>query len=118
MLILRDENRAALQKRPGKGLLAGMYEFPCLEGHLTGDQVLARLKEMGLSVLQIKPLEESRHIFSHKEWHMIGYAVRVDELVKRPAADSLVFVEREDARDRYPIPSAYKAYLRYFNENF
>lgn len=118
VLILRDENRAALQKRPGKGLLAGMYEFPCLEGHLTGDQVLARLKEMGLSVLQIKPLEESRHIFSHKEWHMIGYAVRVDELVKRPAADSLVFVEREDARDRYPIPSAYKAYLRYFNENF
>ena len=28
ILVLQDAQKAALQKRPDKGLLAGMYEFP------------------------------------------------------------------------------------------
>ncbi len=118
VLILWDEGRAALQKRPSKGLLAGMYEFPSLEGRLSGQEVLVRLREMGLSAVRIEPLGDSRHIFTHREWHMTGYAVRVDELSPKVGGDDLIFVERQEARDRYPIPSAYKAYLRYFNENF
>ncbi len=82
VLVILDENRAALRKRPEGGLLGGMYEFPCLGGHLSGDQVLAYLKGEGLSVLKIEKLPDSRHIFTHKEWRMIGYAVRVDELEK------------------------------------
>lgn len=35
--ILRfcDNEEIAIRKRPGKGLLAGLYEFPNVEGHLT-----------------------------------------------------------------------------------
>ena len=53
ILIIRDENKAALRKRPDKGLLAGMYEFPNMEGHLSEKEVLKWLKERGLSVLRI-----------------------------------------------------------------
>ncbi len=114
ILILRDENKAALRKRPAKGLLAGMYEFPWIEGHLSEKEVLDYLKKIGLSVLHIKPLTDSKHIFTHKEWHMKGYAVRVDELAEKKKGDGLLFVERKEAIEKYPIPSAFAAYLQTF----
>lgn len=114
VLILRDENRAALCKRPAKGLLAGMYEFPSLDGHLSGDEVVEWLKKEGLSVIRIEPLMPSKHIFTHKEWHMIGYDIRVDELAPKKADTGMIFVEKGEARDKYAIPSAYRAYLKNF----
>jgi len=114
VLILRDENKAALCKRPARGLLAGMYEFPCLEGHLSSDKVVEWLRGEGLSVIRIEPLMSSKHIFTHKEWHMIGYDVRVDELAEKKENSDIIFVERSEAREKYAIPSAYKAYLKNF----
>ena len=114
VLVILDENRAALQKRPEGGLLGGMYEFPCLSGHLSRRQVLAYLKDEGLSVLKIEKLADSKHIFTHKEWRMIGYAVRVDELADRKNSGDLIFAKKQEVRDKYPIPSAYSAYLYNF----
>lgn len=118
VLIIQDEDRAALHKRPGKGLLAGMYEFPMMEGHKSAGQVLEYLKENGLQPLHIKTLEDSKHIFSHKEWHMKGYAVRVDELapkVKKNGGEEWLFVEPVRTKDEFPIPSAFAAYVPYLN---
>ncbi len=116
VLILRDENRIALHKRPPKGLLAGMYEFPMIEGHVDADGVADYLRERGMQPIRIQKLEDSRHIFSHKEWHMVGFAVRVDELadVKGAAqAEELIYIDPQETRDRYPIPSAFAAYANY-----
>lgn len=118
VLIIKDEERAAFYKRPEKGLLAGMYGFPMLEGFWTEKEVLQYLKEIGLKIIRIQPIGEAKHIFSHKEWHMKGYAVRVDEL-ERTADNELVegwiFIDRKEARERYPIPSAYAAYAKYLD---
>lgn len=116
VLVIQDENKAALRKRPGKGLLAGMYEFPNLEGFLNQDQVLVYMEELGIHVIRVQPLEESRHIFTHREWHMLGYAVKVDELDKPgQGAGGLLFVEKEKTEADYPIPSAFRAYTKYLN---
>ena len=115
MLIILDENRAALCKRPPKGLLAGMYEFPSISGKRTEEEVLSYLKDRGLSVLRIEPLRECRHIFTHKEWHMTGYFIRVDEL-SRQTDGEYIFAEKNEAKDKYPIPSAYDVYRKYFYE--
>ncbi len=112
VLIIRDENKTALKKRPKQGLLAGMYEFPCLDGHLTTEQVLKYLKGEGLSILKIDLLSPSKHIFTHKEWHMIGYAVKVDELARKKGKSDILFAETKEVQEKYPIPSAYKAYLK------
>lgn len=114
VLVIRDNSRTALRKRENSGLLAGMYEFPCLEGKLSGKQVLSYLKQEGLSVLKIEKLKESKHIFSHKEWHMIGYMIRVDELAARIGNEKLLFVEKSETKEKYPIPSAYAAYMEFF----
>ena len=93
-----------------------MYEFPTLEGHQTQKQVLAYMEQLGFSSIRIKPLEKSKHIFTHKEWHMIGYAVRVDELAlikSKDREDGILLVDTKETEDKYPIPTAFLAYTRY-----
>ena len=46
---------------------------------------------------------------------MTGYAIRVDELERSEDRSGLLFVEREDAQNKYAIPSAYVAYTKYLN---
>ena len=113
VLLIKDGEKIAIRKRPKKGLLAGLYEFPNVEGHLSEDEVLELVKSYGLAPLFIQKLEESKHIFTHKEWHMTGYAVRVEELEEE--TDGLLFVERETVEKEYPIPSAFGAYANQIN---
>ncbi len=113
VLILRDENKTVLVKRPEKGLLAGMYEFPVIMGHVAEEQVISYLKEKGIQTLWITPLEDTKHIFTHKEWHMKGYMIRVDELTRGETPKDWVFVDREETKKEYPIPSAYAKYMKY-----
>lgn len=118
ILVIQDENKAAIQKRPNKGLLASMYEFPTLEGHQTQKQVLAYMEQLGFTSIRIKPLEKSKHIFTHKEWHMIGYAIRVDELAllkSKDRDDGILLVDTQETEDKYPIPTAFLAYTRFLN---
>lgn len=118
VLIVQDGEKAAFRRRPEKGLLAGMYEFPMLEGRRTEEEVLGELRQIGLKVLHIKPIGDAKHIFSHKEWHMTGYAVRVDELEnpeRAGAGQDWLFIDKHEARERYPIPSAYAAYAEYLD---
>ena len=118
VLIIQDENKSALHKRPAKGLLAGLYEFPNLEGHQSEKRVLAYLKEIGLEALRIQKLENARHIFSHKEWDMVAYQIRVDELAikgKQLEQENWIFVESKEAEKKYPLPSAFAAYMKCLN---
>lgn len=118
ILVIRDEDKAALHKRPAKGLLAGLYEFPSIEGHKTAEEVVEWLAEKGLQTLRILPLKDSTHIFTHKEWHMKGYMIRVDELApknEKLAGENWIFAQTEETEDKYPIPSAFAAYTEYLN---
>lgn len=118
VLVIQDETRTALTQRDNKGLLAGFYEFPCLSGKRSAEQVLAYLKELGFVSLRIKELGETKHIFTHKEWHMTGYCVRTDELAdwrETVGKAGFIFVEKEAIEKKYPLPSAYAAYAKYLD---
>ncbi len=115
VLVIQSAERVALKKRPEKGLLAGMYEFPSLEGHCKEDKVLAYLRELGFSPIRIKELPPAKHVFTHREWLMKGYQIRVDELEEADIGTNghgFVFVEPERTRTEYPIPSAFAVYAK------
>ncbi len=114
ILLIQDGDRVAIQRRPKKGLLAGLYEFPNLEGHKSEQEVLRFVEEKQLLSLHIQPLQEAKHIFSHVEWRMIGYAVKVAALEEEKQGDML-FVNQKETEDRYTIPAAYSAYTKYMN---
>lgn len=87
-----------------------MYELPNWEGYLAEDQVLKKVKEMNFSPIRIQKLESAKHIFSHVEWHMIGYEILVDELEREMKGDVL-FASLKDLAEKYPMPSAFEAYM-------
>lgn len=109
VLILKDENTVAIKKRPSKGLLAGLYELPNLEGHLNKKEVIEYCHSIGLSPLHIKKTKGAKHVFSHIEWHMIGYEIKIDELEKNCSSD-MIFAPRSEIEEKYSIPSAFEAY--------
>ena len=113
VFVIRDGSRVILNKRPEKGLLAGLYEFPNVEGHLKEEEVITYLKKMGLSPIRLKKLEDSRHIFSHIEWHMTGYAVQIDETEQE--YQNMLFVDVKETEEQYPIPAAFSRYTGYMN---
>ena len=75
-LLLRN-GETALRKRPGTGLLAGLWEFPNVEGSLDESAAGKILAAWGLEPKVWRSRLAARHIFTHVEWHMTGYVLEV-----------------------------------------
>lgn len=75
VLLIRQGNRIALHRRPASGLLAGLYEFPNMQGHYSPEEIKALFSEKNFGVVSLEPLTNAKHIFSHIEWQMAGYVV-------------------------------------------
>lgn len=117
VFIIRSADSLILRKRKEKGLLEGLYEFPNTSGHLTEDEALNLVREMSFTPIRIQKLESSKHIFSHKEWHMIGYMIRIDELDENKNKEKEnIYVNLNEIEEKYPIPTAFQAYRKYLGE--
>ena len=116
IFIIRQGDTVAIQKRPNKGLLAGLYELPGAEGSLSEQEALEWVKEQGYGPLYIKKLPDSKHIFSHIEWHMTGYLIKIEDTEIKKAPEKHVFVDAVTATEKYAIPSAFLAYASYFKK--
>ena len=114
VLLLHDAQRVVLHKRPDTGLLAGMYEFYQIEGRLDADAVAQHVKDLGFEVLGIGDSIAAKHVFSHLEWHMTGYAVHVASTDPTPA--HLCAATFDEVGGVYPVPSAHKAYKVYLEQ--
>lgn len=112
VLLFKDNDKIAIRKRPAKGLLAGLYEFPNLLGRLDTKEIMNYCKEIGLMPVRIKKLDDAKHIFSHIEWYMTGYEVIVDELEKTNE-EAFLFIHPDEIERAYSMPSAFEVYTRY-----
>ncbi len=108
ILLIRDGERMVLRKRPEKGLLAGLYEFPSEKGFLTEAEAVKAVEKLGFAPLRVQQLPEAKHIFTHVEWHMKGFLVRVAETEAVPKG--MLLANREETERKYPIPSAYSSF--------
>lgn len=111
VFLFEDLQEIAIRKRPAKGLLAGLYELPNVEGHLTRKEAENYCRSIGLMPVRIKKLPDAKHIFSHVEWQMKGYQIQVDELEKTNEKGFL-FIHPGEIREKYSIPSAFAAYTK------
>lgn len=99
------EGRYALEKRPAKGLLAGLWQFPNVEGKLQTQQALAQAEEMGLCPREILRQVERRHIFTHIQWNMRGIyleSARMD--------GSYSWFTPEEIRQQAALPTAFRLF--------
>ena len=79
VFILRCENRYALEKRPEKGLLAGLWQFPNVSGTLGTEDALAAVEAMGLQPRDLFREVFRKHIFTHIQWNMKGIYLEVTD---------------------------------------
>ena len=115
VFIIQDGEYTAIRKRPEAGLLAGLYELPNIQGHLDREEALSYVEGLGLDPLYIEKLPPAKHIFSHIEWRMQAYRIKVSSL-KRTQDKELIFATREQSGKQYAIPSAFGAYAKYIKE--
>lgn len=119
ILILKDEDRLALRKRPEKGLLAGLWELPNYLGYMTEEEAVKKVQEMGYAALHIEEIGTAKHIFSHVEWHMKGYRLKIEEEefatakeLKTREKEKLVFLDTETVRKDYAVPNAFAYFMK------
>lgn len=100
ILCVICEDKVRIHQR-GKGLLENLYEFDALDGYYSLDEIQSMYQDATISKLQ-----DSKHIFSHIEWHMQGYLVLV---AKQNEGN---FIKQEELLEKYPIPTALQVYKK------
>ena len=108
VLLLMRDRKIALRKRPKTGLLEGLWEFPNVEGDLDETAAGAAVEAMGLSVIDWQSRLTAKHIFTHVEWRMTGYALTV----RGDGPAELEWVDAAGLAAR-SVPSAF---ARYYEE--
>ena len=105
VFLLLREGRVALRKRPKQGLLAGLWEFPHVPGALDESAAAQALSEWGFTPMDWRKKLETKHIFTHVEWHMTGYL-----LTAGGPDGGFTWADREKLEE-LAVPSAFAKYL-------
>ncbi len=107
VLLLSCRGKYAIRRRPETGLLAGLWEYPNLLGALSEEDLSAWFSAQGISPISVYSVGDAVHIFTHVEWHMMGYAVECTE--EHPAFS---WVSAEDIRGQFAVPTAFRAFTK------
>ncbi len=126
VFVIRFQDSIALHRRAPKGLLAGLWEFPNVKGHLTPEEV-----KLLFPGQQMELLPDAKHIFSHVEWRMHAYEIALantlssekdrndlenflpSERLVDNGENSLTFFTVEQISKEISVPSAFEAYRKY-----
>ena len=79
-------------------------------------EALEEAEKFGVTPLHIQALPPYKHIFSHVEWHITGYAIKIagnDVEQEGEEKAGLIFADAKTAAERYAIPSAFAEYAKY-----
>lgn len=127
VFLIEAQDKYFIRKRKGKGLLSGLWEFPNTEGNLSKEEVITYLQEGGFKEIKLQPnqlievssLGEGKHIFTHIEWHMIGYKVKLnrDAVVEEEwgytLGNDIAWAHRDEIKEKYSLPSAFESFKKH-----
>lgn len=105
VFILSCDGRYALRKRPDRGLLAGLWEFPNVPQKLNTQAIINQVEKYGLKTKDIKLQVERKHIFTHIEWDMRGVYVEVES-----CESDFVWMTAEQLKTQAALPTAFRLF--------
>ena len=105
LFILSSQGKFALEKRPAKGLLASMWQFPNVFGHLEPSDAIAYLETIGLRPRALSRQLERSHIFTHIQWQMRGFFIEVAE-----SGGEFTWMTEEMVESNAALPTAFRQF--------
>ncbi len=103
--LLFSGKTVALRRRPEKGLLAGLWEYP---NEPTLEHTIPAA--LGLDLEAMERVGTGKHIFTHIEWHMTAYSAQAEDLA---LPEGWVWVDRAALDWEYAVPNAFQAFSEY-----
>ena len=105
VLILSCDGRYALNKRPDRGLLAGLWEFPNVTGRLEATQAIEAAQVLGFRPVEILRQADKKHIFTHIQWNMRGLYMETAEI-----CDEFVWMTADEIEKSAALPTAFRQF--------
>ena len=105
VFILSCDGQYALEKRPDSGLLAGLWQFPNISGHLNTADCLAAAEKMGLQPKELFREVHRKHIFTHIIWNMKGIYLEVAD-----TAGDFRWFTKEEINTQAALPTAFRLF--------
>ena len=106
VLLLRCGDDWALRKRPEKGLLAGLWEFPNLPGSLDAQAALDAAAEWDCRPVSLLLHLEKSHIFTHVQWELPAWVIECQN-----RAPAFHWANIAEIKNRYSLPTAFRQFL-------
>lgn len=106
VFVLWAKDLYAMTKRPEKGLLAGMWQFPNTEGFLSPTEAVNYLQKQNVQVKNITKQVERTHIFTHIQWNMRCYYMEVSGILPSFHWRTLEQIRQDEA-----LPTAFRIFL-------
>ena len=101
LLVFDEKGNVSIRKRPETGLLAGLYEFPNVSGHLG----VCDLASLFPDAMNIAFLGKEKHRFSHILWKM-------NVFVATGKLEGCLSVPLSELHERYSMPTAFTKLLK------
>ena len=105
VLLLRCGDCWALRKRPAKGLLAGLWEWPNVAGDLEPQAALDLAASWGAAPLDVERERRRSHIFTHVEWDLRCYDLRCGAM-----PEGFTWVTARELERAYALPTAFRQF--------
>ena len=106
VFILTAHDALAVEKRESDGLLAGLWALPNVPGILDEAEALDLAKRWGVEPVELLKSSRKRHIFTHVEWHMMGYYIRC-----RIRSAEFTWVSDRERLEQVALPTAFRQFL-------
>ena len=105
VFLLHCGEKWAIEKRPDRGLLAGLWQFPNETGHLTAREAVAWAEEKGLHPRNVEKSLDRHHIFTHIRWDLRGWFLEVET----PAGD-FTWLTLDEIDEQAALPTAFRQF--------
>ena len=110
VFIFSCNGQYALRKRPSKGLLADLWEFPNVSEKLEMEAALSEVERMGIKPAEIIRQVEKKHIFTHIQWNMCGIYMEVKE-----CTGDFVWLDADRVNAEAALPTAFRQFWEEIN---
>ena len=111
-ILIHRSHRVALHQRPKEGLLAGLWEFPGMDGERSMQEAMKKAKEWGAAPIAPWMSMPYTHIFSHVEWHMNAHFIYCEKEINHiDEIGEIKWFQIGEQGTEAAVPSAFQPFL-------